>query len=76
MKSSGCEVRAYTCDITQYSEVQRVAALVRADLGEVDILVNNAGVMLVKDLLSLQEKDVLLTMNVNTISHFWVNCLI
>ena len=33
----------YVCDVTDKSSVDRVAAQVNKDLGEVDILINNAG---------------------------------
>ena len=61
------------CDITKPAAVKETAKKVRQELGEVDILVNNAGIMICKDLLSLTEKEIRLTMEVNTMAHFWVN---
>ena len=52
--------------------MKQAAAKVRQDLQTVDIVVNNAGVMCLKDILSLTEKDIKRTININTVAHFWV----
>lgn len=58
--------------MTKTKNVAEVAAQVRRDLGEVEFLVNNAGVLMCKNILDLEEKDIRKTMEVNAISHFWV----
>jgi len=61
----------YQCDVTNIKDVGDVATKVRRDMGDVKILINNAGIMHVKSLLTLSEKDIRRTMEVNLIAHFW-----
>lgn len=71
IKHVGGSATAYKCDVTKTKDVAEVAAQVRRDLGEVEFLVNNAGVLMCKNILDLEEKDIRKTMEVNAISHFW-----
>jgi len=71
---SGLEgkIYGYKVDITDYQKVYEVADKVKRDVGaSVDVLINNAGVIMGKNLLNSSEKEIMLTMNVNTLSHFW-----
>ena len=72
IKSKGVSVYSYGCDVSSYDDVKQAAAKVWEDLQTVDIVVNNAGVMCLKDILSLTEKDIKRTININTVAHFWV----
>ena len=72
IKSKGGSAYSYGCDVSSCDDVKRAAAKVREDLQTVDIVVNNAGVMCLKDILSLTEKDIRRTININTVAHFWV----
>jgi len=52
--------------------VSEVMAKVHGDLGNVDVLVNDAGVAVGKNILDLSEADIRHTIEVNTVSLFWV----
>jgi NAD(P)-dependent dehydrogenase (short-subunit alcohol dehydrogenase family) len=45
LESSGAELFALTCDVTDERQVSAMLALVRERLGPVDVLINNAGVI-------------------------------
>ena len=72
IKAKGGSAVSYSCDVSNYGDVKQTAARVREDLSTVDIVVNNAGIMCLKDFLSLTEQDIIRTMNINTVAHFWV----
>lgn len=66
------KIYGYKVDITDHNMVNEMAAKVRQDVGAgVDVLINNAGIVMGKGLLNSTEKEIMLTMNVNTLSHFW-----
>ncbi|XP_074656355.1 17-beta-hydroxysteroid dehydrogenase 13-like isoform X2 [Tubulanus polymorphus] len=69
--SEGGSAIAYKCDVTNYDEVQHVAAQVTRDMGRVNILVNNAGILHGLDIISLNEQQIKNTFNVNNIAQFW-----
>ncbi|MFH2202461.1 MAG: SDR family oxidoreductase [Elusimicrobiota bacterium] len=64
-------VRTYKVDVTDCAAVQRAAAKVRADLGEVDILNNNAGIVFSGDFLAATEEQLSKTVDVNLKSYLW-----
>jgi len=61
----------YECDVSKWSEVERVAKIVQEEIGHPTVIINNAGVVQGKLLVDLTEEDVKQTMNVNVLSHFW-----
>lgn len=66
------KIYGYKVDITDYNKVYETADKMRQDIGStVDVLINNAGIVVGKNLLNSTEKELMLTMNVNTLSHFW-----
>lgn len=66
------KVFGYQVDITNYNKVYEVAEKVRKDVGSgVDVLINNAGIVIGKSLLTATEKEISLTLNVNTLALFW-----
>lgn len=67
-------VFTYQCDVTNRKLVYGVAEKIKDDIGDVDILVNNAGVVCGKSLIDLPDEEIMKTMEVNVISHFWVSC--
>lgn len=67
----GGTAHAYVCDVTSTDSIKQAATKVREHLGEVDILVNNAGILLGKQLLDFEEREMRKTMEVNTMAHFW-----
>lgn len=49
---------------------------VQSLVGKVDILINNAGVVTGKSFLECDDEDIIKTMDVNTMAHFWVIAII
>ncbi|KAI1872846.1 uncharacterized protein JN550_003720 [Neoarthrinium moseri] len=68
---AGPNVHYYKCDLTNTSDVKKVAAKVRAEVGDPTILVNNAGIARGKTILETTEKDLKFTFDVNTFAHFY-----
>ena len=71
-KSTGVEVKCYTCDVTDYAQVKATAAKVRQDMGHVDILVNNAGIANPGTILELTEASITKTIQIHILALFWV----
>ena len=68
-------VHAYTCDVSKYDRVKDVINRARKDIkpDTIDIVINNAAIMYGKPFLQLDPKQVQQTMDVNVLSHFWLN---
>ncbi|GFZ42843.1 hypothetical protein JCM24511_00561 [Saitozyma sp. JCM 24511] len=64
-------IYTYTCDVSDYAQVQAAASKIREEVGDPTIIVNNAGVVKGKLLLDLTEDDVKDTFGANTLAHFW-----
>ncbi|MGP1577241.1 MAG: SDR family oxidoreductase [Treponema sp.] len=60
------------CDITDRETVYAKAVEVIETFGTPDIVINSAGIVSGKSLLDAEDRDILLTMNVNTLSLFWI----
>jgi NAD(P)-dependent dehydrogenase (short-subunit alcohol dehydrogenase family) len=65
-------VFGYKVDVSDRDEVFKVAGIMKEEVGVVDILVNNAGVVTGKHFLDTTDDENLRTMEINVISHFWV----
>ncbi|KAI8505758.1 NADP-retinol dehydrogenase [Branchiostoma belcheri] len=65
------KAKAYVCDVSNKTDVYRIAEQVRREVGDVSILVNNAGVVCGKTLLELPDEGIEKTFAVNTLAHFW-----
>lgn len=65
------EVHCHITDITRREVVMANAARVLEDLGPVYCLVNNAGLVGGASILDSDEKRVVKTFEINSISHFW-----
>jgi len=63
--------RTYEVDVTNRDVVFQNQKKVKNDVGVIDVLINNAGIVRGNSLMSLTEKQIRLTMDVNVISHFW-----
>lgn len=66
----------FKADVSSHQAVNQLKADVEGTLGGVDILINNAGLLSLEQ--SLREgspEDIQKTVNVNLVSHFWVNFL-
>ena len=64
---------SFCCDVTKKDQVYEVAQQVQQDIGYVDILINNAGVVNGCKLLECSDEEILKTINVNLLAHFWVS---
>jgi all-trans-retinol dehydrogenase (NAD+) len=77
IKERNGSVSPYHCDVSSRSAVSETAEWVKKDVGKVDILINNAGVVSGKPLLECTDKEIIKTMEVNTLAHFWaVRCFL
>jgi NAD(P)-dependent dehydrogenase (short-subunit alcohol dehydrogenase family) len=74
IKKAGGNARAYTCDVTSRTDMQRVADAVCADApeGRADIVVCNAGVLLLDKIVDLNEQRLRKTYEVNVFGCVWV----
>jgi short-subunit dehydrogenase len=61
----------YRADITSSSVVKEVGNQIRNEHGNPTILINNAGVGFRDPILDASEERIRLTMEVNTLSHYW-----
>lgn len=62
----------YECDITDRKMVYKVADDIKRDVGDVVILINNAGVVCGMNLLDLPDEQIIRTIEVNALAHFWI----
>ncbi|UYV72645.1 SDR16C5 [Cordylochernes scorpioides] len=74
VRAAGGQAWAYSCDVSDREAVYRLAEQVRKDVPDpVSILVNNAGVVNGERLLATPDEAIIRTLQVNTMSHFWVS---
>ncbi|MCA1020643.1 SDR family NAD(P)-dependent oxidoreductase [Halobacillus litoralis] len=71
-EATGSEVKGYSGDVTNTSDIERVVKTINNDFGQIDILVNNAGTAAFKDINSLTEDDWDTVMNTNAKSIFFM----
>ena len=71
LRSAGCDVDIYVCDLTRREDIEEAAAQTLAQSGAVDILVNNAGIVSGKNLLDISPAEIERTFQVNTLALFW-----
>lgn len=71
MVSKAPNVFFYATNVTSREVVKDVAGQIRKDHGHPTILINNAGVGFPGTILDEPDEKIRLTMEVNTLSHFW-----
>lgn len=71
IRTEGGTAFTYTVDVTDKERVKEVAKNVKNDIGKVNILINNAGILVGQSILDLTDDQILRTMNVNALAHFW-----
>jgi all-trans-retinol dehydrogenase (NAD+) len=71
VEALGASALAMAVDVSKKSAVTTAATKVLAKSGHLDVLINNAGVVVGKNFLELEEKDVSLTYSVNTFALYW-----
>ncbi|WRT65434.1 uncharacterized protein IL334_002377 [Kwoniella shivajii] len=72
IQTENTNIYTYICDVSDYKNVQTIAAKVREEVGDPTIIINNAGVVKGKLLLDLTEQDVRDTFGSNALAHFWI----
>jgi short-subunit dehydrogenase len=65
-------VRYFHVDLASTSSIESAASAVKAAMGNPTVLVNNAGCARGKSILDSTERDIRLTFNVNTLSHYFL----
>lgn len=70
-RERGSDAHAFSCDVSDASAVQDLAATVESDLGPVDVLVNNAGVGIAGPYLDadVEDWDWLIGVNLNGVAY-------
>lgn len=71
IRATGGIVYSYKCNVRDRNEVQETAKRVRDEVGHVSLLVNNAGIITGRQLMDCSDEDIIATLDVNAISHFW-----
>ncbi|KAF7449283.1 DltE, Short-chain dehydrogenase [Pyrenophora tritici-repentis] len=61
----------YKCDLTNFDELQSIAARIRKDVGEPTITIANAGICRGKPILAASKEDIDLTFGVNNLALLW-----
>ncbi|MCH5273012.1 MAG: 3-oxoacyl-[acyl-carrier-protein] reductase [Lachnospiraceae bacterium] len=70
LSSFGTKVKAYQCDITNYTETEAVFKEIIAEFGTVDILVNNAGITRDKLLLGMKPEEFTAVIDTNLVGAY------
>lgn len=62
---------SFICDISDRSEVYKLARKVERDTGPVSILVNNAGIVQAAPVLDMKDEMIEKILDINLVAHFW-----
>ncbi|ORY00591.1 hypothetical protein BCR34DRAFT_575527 [Clohesyomyces aquaticus] len=65
-------VQYFHVDLASHTSIRSACSSVRSTLGSPTVLINNAGCARGKSILDSTEKDIRLTFNVNTLSHYFL----
>ena len=76
LHKAGATVYSYKCDLIDKEDVYSTAKKVEEEVGHVTILINNAGILFVRTFLKCSDEELKKQVDVNTISHFWVGCVV
>ncbi len=69
----GNKAYPYVCNCSSREDIYRVAARVRAEVGDVSVIINNAGVFYGGNIQESKDRHVEDTFQINTLAHFWVS---
>ncbi|OXA40600.1 17-beta-hydroxysteroid dehydrogenase 13 [Folsomia candida] len=72
LKSLGGEAFGYEVDVSDLGQVQRTAALVKDQVGDVTMIINNAGIMPVHNFLSHNPREITRCFSVNVYGPMWI----
>ncbi|XP_046572927.1 short-chain dehydrogenase/reductase 3-like [Haliotis rubra] len=71
IKELGVKCSHMICDVSNKENIYDCAKQIKDTIGDVTILVNNAGVVYGNQILTSSDDDVVKTLQVNVIAHFW-----
>ncbi|PFX18055.1 epidermal retinol dehydrogenase 2-like [Stylophora pistillata] len=71
IEAAGGVVHSYECNLRNRKEISEMSKKVKEEVGEVSLLVNNAGIITGKKVMDCSDEEILATMDVNILSHFW-----
>jgi all-trans-retinol dehydrogenase (NAD+) len=75
IKDAGGKAYGYVVDVSSRASIYEAADTVKTEIGKVEILINNAGIVSGRKLLDIPDHLIEKTMQVNTMSNFWVSCM-
>ena len=73
IRSIGGTVYSYKCNLCDNNEIRETAKKVREEAGEISLLINNAGIVTGRQFMDCADEDIVATLEVNSLSHFWVS---
>lgn len=66
------KAHAYTCDVSDYSQVIALSKQVQEEVGVVTILINNAGVFVANTVCNIETTEIEKMISANLMSQFWM----
>ena len=71
--SQGYKAFAFVVDCSKKDEIYQTAERVKEEVGNVSVLVNNVGIVNCKSILELKDEEILQTVDINFLAHYWVS---
>lgn len=71
-RNQGGRAYGFQCDVSNRANVQKVAAQVRQDVGDVTVIINNAAILHSKGFLGQSSKEIERIFDVNVLGYIWV----
>lgn len=76
VKALGSTARAYVCDISNKTDIEKTVGVIKADFGQIDILINNAGIVIGKYIHEMGYDDIKRTLDINFIGGAYLTRLV
>lgn len=73
---NGNKAYSFKLDVTDREAVYKLGDKIRNEIGDVSMLINNAGIVTGRKFMECSDALMQKTVEVNTISHFWVGFII
>eukprot|EP00105_Crassostrea_gigas_P003440 XP_011416282.1 PREDICTED: short-chain dehydrogenase/reductase 3-like [Crassostrea gigas] len=71
VSEAGVKCSYMLCDVSQSKEIYKHYADVKKTIGPVTLLVNNAGIVHGGQIMDIPDEDIIKTLSVNAMAHFW-----
>ena len=71
ISAAGNRVTVQLCDVSDKQMIYSTAKRVKKEADRLDILINNAGVVSGRPFLECSDEQLIRTMEINTMAHFW-----